>query len=62
MTGVGRGLGRAIAENVLAEGGIVYGTSRDQKTAIAIANRYKTVPIVTDMRDTVSPQLMGSSA
>jgi NAD(P)-dependent dehydrogenase (short-subunit alcohol dehydrogenase family) len=54
VTGAGRGLGRAIAENVMAEGGTVYGTSRDQATAESIAEQCGTVPIVMDMRDTAS--------
>lgn len=49
VTGAGRGIGRAIADLVVDEGGTVYGTSRDQATAEEIAERYGTVPIIMDI-------------
>lgn len=50
VTGAGRGLGAAIADRIVAEGGTVYGTSRDLETAEQIADRYGTIPVTMDMR------------
>lgn len=50
VTGAGRGLGAAIADRIVAEGGTVYGTSRDLETAEQIAQRYGTIPVIMDMR------------
>ena len=54
VTGAGRGLGAAIADRIVAEGGVVYGTSRDTETAERIAERYGTLPIIMDMRSVAS--------
>lgn len=54
VTGAGRGLGKAIADEIVLKGGTVYGTSRDPATANAISERYGTVPLVMDMRDNSS--------
>jgi len=51
VTGAGRGLGRAIADRMAAEGATVLGTSRDPDTAEQIAGRYATTPLVMDVRD-----------
>lgn len=54
ITGAGRGLGAAIADLIVAEGGTVYGTSRDLETAERIAERYGTIPVTMDMRSVTS--------
>lgn len=51
VTGAGRGIGRATADLLHAQGAIVYGTSRDEETAAAIAERYDTVPIQMELRE-----------
>ncbi|MCL2471415.1 MAG: glucose 1-dehydrogenase [Propionibacteriaceae bacterium] len=50
VVGAGRGLGAAIADAIVDAGGIVYGTSRDPRTAAQIAERYGTVPLSVDIR------------
>lgn len=54
VTGAGRGIGKAIADGIVAEGGRVYGTSRDLRTARDIADRYGTIPILLEMTDVAS--------
>jgi NAD(P)-dependent dehydrogenase (short-subunit alcohol dehydrogenase family) len=54
VTGAGRGLGRAIADCLAAQGVTVYGTSRDDRTARAIADRYDTMPLVLELGDSGS--------
>lgn len=54
VTGAGRGLGRAIADGLTSMGATVFGTSRDPATALEIAERYKTIPLVADLADVES--------
>lgn len=54
VSGAGRGLGRAIADELQAGGYRVYGTSRDRETAEAIAARLGTVPVVLEAGDPAS--------
>lgn len=54
VIGAGRGIGRAIAEQLQAEGATVYGTSRDAQSATEIAERHGTAPVQIDLRDTAS--------
>lgn len=54
VTGAGRGIGRAVADLLHAEGAAVYGTSRDEAAAAEIAGRYGTAPIRMELRDKAS--------
>ena len=51
VTGAAGGLGQAIADGLARQGAIVYGTSRDQATAEALAARYGTEPVILDQAD-----------
>ncbi|HEY3292542.1 MAG TPA: glucose 1-dehydrogenase [Candidatus Nanopelagicaceae bacterium] len=51
VTGAAGGLGSAIADGLARQGAIVYGTSRDQATADALARRFGTEPVVLDQSD-----------
>lgn len=51
VTGAGRGLGAAIAQQVADEGGTVLAASRDRATAERLAERFGTVPVVLDPGD-----------
>jgi NAD(P)-dependent dehydrogenase (short-subunit alcohol dehydrogenase family) len=49
VTGAGRGLGKAIADDLAESGATVYGTSRDAATAQLISERYGTPPLAVDL-------------
>ena len=49
VTGAGRGLGKAIADDLAESGATVYGTSRDAATARQISERYGTPPLAVDL-------------
>jgi NAD(P)-dependent dehydrogenase (short-subunit alcohol dehydrogenase family) len=49
VTGAGRGLGRAIADDLAGLGATVFGTSRDHATAVEISERYGTPPLEVDL-------------
>ncbi|MDP9695852.1 UNVERIFIED_ORG: 2-deoxy-D-gluconate 3-dehydrogenase [Arthrobacter globiformis] len=49
VTGAGRGLGKAIADDLAGSGATVYGTSRDAATAQQISERYGTPPLAVDL-------------
>jgi NAD(P)-dependent dehydrogenase (short-subunit alcohol dehydrogenase family) len=49
VTGAGRGLGKAIADDLAESGATVYGTSRDAATAQQISERYGTPPLAVDL-------------
>ncbi|PNH80736.1 SDR family NAD(P)-dependent oxidoreductase [Arthrobacter sp. AFG20] len=49
VTGAGRGLGKAIADDLAESGATVYGTSRDAATAQQISDRYGTPPLAVDL-------------
>jgi len=51
VTGAAGGLGKAISDGLASQGALVYGTSRDRGTAIALAARYGTQPVVLDQGD-----------
>lgn len=51
ITGAGRGIGRAVADLLQAEGAAVYGTSRSEAGAAEIAERHGTAPIRMELRD-----------
>lgn len=51
VTGAGRGLGRAIADELRDLGATVYGTSRERGSADEIAARYGTRPLLVDVND-----------
>ena len=52
VTGAGRGLGKAIADDLAESGATVYGTSRDAATARQISERYGTPPLAVDLSST----------
>ncbi|MDQ0616352.1 SDR family NAD(P)-dependent oxidoreductase [Arthrobacter globiformis] len=52
VTGAGRGLGKAIADDLAESGATVYGTSRDAATAQQISERYGTPPLAVDLSST----------
>ncbi|RAM37051.1 SDR family NAD(P)-dependent oxidoreductase [Arthrobacter globiformis] len=49
VTGAGRGLGKAIADDLAESGATVYGTSRDAATAQQISERYGTPALAVDL-------------
>ena len=49
VTGAGRGLGKAIADDLAESGATVYGTSRDAATARQISERYGTPALAVDL-------------
>lgn len=51
VTGASRGLGRAIADGLHELGATVYGTSRDEASAVEVAERYGTSPVMLDVSD-----------
>ena len=51
VTGASRGLGAAVADGLHELGARVYGTSRDARSACAVAERYGTEPVVLDVAD-----------
>lgn len=51
VTGAGRGLGRCIADTLVDLGATVFGTSRDRKTSLEIADRYGTPDLHLEMKD-----------
>ena len=54
VTGAKGGLGAAIADDLHARGARVFGTSRNEQDAFAIADRYGTAPVVLDIQDPLS--------